>query len=216
MTIHEGQPVVYAGAPLAEAKAVVVLLHGRGGSAEDILSLGRQLHAAVPGLALVAPEAREDSWYPQRFLAPIAQNEPHLSSALSLIAEIVDELLGRAIPRDKIVMGGFSQGACLALEFAVRHAQRLGGVLAFSGALMGPIAGRHELHGSVKGTPFFLGCGDRDHHIPVESVEESAKVIAAVEGAVTKRIYPGMGHEINADELHHAVEMLKSVIRGDR
>lgn len=214
MTIHEGQPVVYAGTALAEAQAVVILLHGRGGTAEDILPLGHQLHKAVPGLALVAPQARDDSWYPQRFLAPIEQNEPHLSSALSLIAEIVDELIGRTIPREKIVIGGFSQGACLSLEFAIRHSQRLGGVLAFSGALMGPITGRHELHGSVHGTPFFLGCGDRDHHIPVESVEASAKVIAGVSGAVTKRIYPGMGHEINADEIHFAVELLKTVIRG--
>jgi predicted esterase len=214
MTIHEGQPVIYAGAALAEAQAVAILLHGRGGTAEDILPLGRQLHAAVPGLALVAPQARDDSWYPQRFFRPIEQNEPHLSSALSLVAEIVDEMIGRKIPRKKIIIAGFSQGACLSLEFAVRHSQRLGGVLAFSGALLGPITSRHELHGSVHGTPFFLGCGDRDHHIPVESVEASAKVIAGVNGAVTKRVYPGMGHEINADEIHFSVELIKTVIRG--
>src|SRR5688572_11892052 len=138
MRIHEGQPVLYDGASLADASAVALLLHGRGGSGEDMLALGRKFLPSEPSVAFVAPQAAGGTWYPQRFFAPLPQNEPYLTSAIGVIAEVIEELLARGISREHIVLVGFSQGACLGLEFVARHPHRYGGIAGLSGALIGP------------------------------------------------------------------------------
>jgi len=189
------------GAPLGEAHAVIILLHGRGGSGEDMIGLGRRLAPGRPKVALLAPQASGGTWYPQRFLAPLAQNEPYLASAIGVIAQALDGLVARKIARERIVLAGFSQGACLALEFAARQPHRYGAVAGFSGALIGPPGLPRALAGSLAGTPVFLGCGDRDAHIPVESVRESAAVFRRAHADVIERIYPGMPHTVNEDEI---------------
>jgi predicted esterase len=201
MKIHEGQPVLSDGAPLAEARAVVILLHGRGGSGEDMIGLGLRLAAGRPDVALLAPQALGGTWYPQRFLAPLAQNEPFLSSALGVVASTVDGLVARKFTRERILLAGFSQGACLALEFAARHPQRYGGVAGLSGALIGPPGPPRVLADSLQDTPIFLGCSDTDFHIPVESVHASAAAFRQAHADVTERIYPRMAHTVNEDEI---------------
>jgi phospholipase/carboxylesterase len=179
-----------------------VMVHGRGGSAEDMLGLGREL--GRPELAYVAPQASPalgNAWYPYSFMAPMAQNEPGLSSALEVLGDLVAHLETGGIPAERIVLLGFSQGACLSLEFAARNARRYGGVVALSGGLIGPPGTPRDYIGSLAGTPVFLGCSDRDPHIPRERVEESARVFEAMGAAVTERIYPAMGHTVNEDEL---------------
>jgi len=203
MTIHRGQPVLAAGRPPAEADAAMVVLHGRGGSAEDILSLAAELNR--PELAYVAPQAAGHTWYPYSFLAPLEQNEPGLSSALELLGDLVAHLEQGGIPAERIFLLGFSQGACLSLEFAARNAKRYGGVVALSGGLIGPPGTPRDYPGAnpgaFAGTPVFLGCSDRDPHIPKDRVDESARVFERMGAAVTERIYPAMGHTVNEDEL---------------
>ncbi len=189
------------GAPLANAAAVMILLHGRGGSGAEMIGLGRQLSMGRPDLALLAPQALGETWYPQRFLAPLAQNEPFLTSAIGVVAEVVEELIARSITRERVLLVGFSQGACLALEFAARHPRRYGAVVGLSGALIGPPGLKRTVAGSLLGTPVFLGCGDRDSHIPVECVRESAAVFRSMQADVMERIYPNMPHTINDDEI---------------
>lgn len=189
------------GAPLGEAAAALILLHGRGGSADDMIELGRLLAPADPKVAILAPQAAGGTWYPQRFLAPLQQNEPYLSSALGVVAGIIAQLSSLGIPSRRVVLGGFSQGACLALEFAVRHPQRYGGVAGLSGAVIGPPGLARELAGSFGGTPVFLGCGDRDPHIPAASVQESATIFRRLEADVVERIYPGLPHTVSDDEI---------------
>jgi predicted esterase len=198
---HKGQTVLRGGTPLAKARSALILIHGRGASAEDIYSLGEEVSEGVPGVALVAPQAAGNAWYPQRFLVPLAQNEPYLSSALGVVAGLVDEIARAGVPAERIVLAGFSQGACLSLEFAARHPRRYGGVAGLSGALIGPPGGSRAPVGSLAGTPVYLGCSDRDAHIPLESVEESAFFLAKMGARVTKSIFAGMGHTVNAEEL---------------
>lgn len=166
-----------------------------------MIGLGHRLAAGRPNVALLAPEAAGGTWYPQRFLAPLAQNEPYLASALGVVAQTLDNLVARKIARERIVLAGFSQGACLALEFAARHPRRYGAVAGFSGALIGPPGLPRVLAGSLAGTPVFLGCGDRDAHIPLESVQASAAVFRGAHADVIERIYPGMPHTVNEDEI---------------
>ena len=208
MKIHEGQPVLHDGAPLAGAEIAIILLHGRGSSAEDILGLGRALAAGRAKVALLAPQAAGGTWYPRRFLEPLAQNEPYLTSALGVVAGTIDELLAGRITRHRILLVGFSQGACLALEFAVRHPQRYGAVVGLSGAVIGPPGTKRELTGSLRGTPVFLGCGDTDPHIPVTSVQESAAIFQKMEAEVVARIYPQMPHTINDDEISIVADLV--------
>jgi predicted esterase len=211
--LHDPTRVLTAGTPLAKARAAVILLHGRGGSADDIGSLAQVL--AVDRLAFLVPEATGHTWYPQRFLAPLAANEPWLGSALGVVATLVGQATAAGIPTSRVVVAGFSQGACLALEFVARHPARYGAAIAFSGGLMGPPdeprppapAGR-----GLDGTPVFLGCGDRDGHIPVASVEASAATLKALGGVVDLRLYPGMGHTINEDELGAARALLAGLV----
>src|SRR5713101_7720337 len=184
---HQGQPVLTAGEPLDKAKATMIMVHGRGASAEDILSLTTELNQ--PGFAYLAPEAAGDTWYPNSFLAPIASNEPGLSSGLAVIASLLDQASEAGIPAERVVILGFSQGACLSLEFVARHARRYGGVIALSGGLIGPEGTPRDYAGSLAGTPVFLGCSDIDPHIPKERVLHSARVLQALGGQVTAKLY---------------------------
>jgi predicted esterase len=168
----------------------------------------------LPGVALLAPQAAGNAWYPQRFLAPIAQNEPYLGSALAVISGLVDEIASAGVAVERIVLIGFSQGACLALEFAARNPRRYGGVAGLSGALIGPPGTPHESKSSLSGTPVYLGCSDRDAHIPLASVEESAVVLARLGASVKKSIFPGMGHTVNAEELAAVQDLVRGIAKG--
>jgi predicted esterase len=207
---HLNQPVFGAGASLAEAKAAMIMIHGRGATAQDILSLAGEL--AIPEFTYLAPQAYGNTWYPQRFMQPLASNEPWLSSALDTIGALQDTLIQQGIPRERIMLLGFSQGACLALEYAARHATRYGGVVALSGSLIGPDDMLRNDQGSLAGTPVFLGCSDVDFHIPLHRVQASTAVMRTLGGTVTERIYEGMDHTVNADELTFVREMMASVI----
>jgi len=210
MNPHARQPVVAAGAPIAGAKGVVIMVHGRGAGPENILDLVPVFDR--PALAYLAPAAANSTWYPFSFMSETTKNEPFLSSALQRLADLVAEIESHGHPRERIVLLGFSQGACLASEFAVRHASRFGGVIAFSGGLIGPPGTTWERGGSFAGTPVFLGCSDVDAHVPKTRVDESAAVFSRLHATVTERIYPGMGHTINDDEIAHAQKILDSVI----
>jgi predicted esterase len=203
---HAGQPVLAAGRPAGEAAAAVVLVHGRGASAESMFDLASAL--ARPDLAYLAPQAAGYAWYPQSFMAPLAANEPGISSGLALLGEVVERLAGAGLPPERTVLLGFSQGACLALEFAARNARRYGAVIGFSGGLLGPPGTPRDYPGSLAGTPVFLGCSDRDPHIPRPRVDEAAAVLEALGGAVTERIYPNLAHTVAADEIDFARGLL--------
>jgi len=184
----------------------MILVHGRGGSAEDMLGLAAELRR--PELAYLAPQAAGHTWYPFSFLAPLEQNEPGLSSGLEVLGDLVAHVKQAGIPAERIVLLGFSQGACLSLEFAARNARRWGGVVALSGGLIGPPGTPRDYAGSFNGTSVFLGCSDRDPHIPKERVDESALVFERMGAAVTERIYPGLGHSVNEDELDFVRELV--------
>lgn len=207
--IHETQPVAYAGANLIDAEAALVMIHGRGGDATGILPLAN--HFEAQGFALAAPSARGNTWYPERFIAPRAANEPYLSSALNAVGQLVASLKEAGIPSQKIVLLGFSQGACLAVEYAARNPQRYGGVVVLSGGLIGAEGELTGYEGSLEGTPVFLGCSDVDFHIPVQRVHESETVLKGLGAVVDKRIYPGMGHTINDDEVATVRDLLASL-----
>lgn len=213
---HQGQPVGRAGVTPKEADAAVILIHGRGASAGSMLDFAREFEGSerAPNdadgtprrIVYVAPQAAGHTWYPYSFLAPIEQNEPGLSSGLAVIGHIVEALAQDGIPADRMVLLGFSQGACLAGEFAARNARRYGGVVMLSGGLIGqggeapfdyaPTSGQ-----PLDGTPVFLGCSDIDAHIPLERVQASTRVFTELGANVTERIYPGMGHTVNMDEI---------------
>jgi predicted esterase len=214
MNPHKGQAVLRGGTPLPRARAALVLIHGRGASAEDIYSLGEEVAEGIPGVALLAPQAAGNAWYPQRFLAPLAQNEPYLGSALGVVAGLVDEIARAGVAAERVVLIGFSQGACLSLEFAARNPRRYGGVAGLSGALIGPPGSPHAAGGSLAGTPVYLGCSDRDAHIPLASVEESAVVLEKLGARVTKSIFAGMGHTVNAEELAAVRGIVSGVAAG--
>jgi len=211
MKIHEEQPMLHDGAPLADAEVAIILLHGRGSSGEDMLGLGRALAADRANVALLAPQAAGGTWYPRRFLEPLPQNEPYLTSALGVVAGTIDGLLAGRIARERIVLVGFSQGACLALEFAARHPHRYGGVVGLSGAVIGPPGTPRALNGSLGGTPVFLGCGDMDPHIPVASVHESAAIFRKLKAEVVERIYPQMAHRVNDDEISAVTDLVAHI-----
>jgi len=209
MDIHQGQPLLTKGAPLNEAKAALIMVHGRGGGAASITPLIS--HLETEGFAYFVPQAAGATWYPQRFLAPRAQNEPYLSSALAVIDDLVKQAEAAHLPPEKIVLLGFSQGACRALEYAARHPRRYGGVIGFSGALIGAEAELSGYPDSLEGTPVFLGCSDVDDHIPLERIKGTTAILQALGAQVTERIYPHMGHTVNMDEITFARHLLTRV-----
>jgi predicted esterase len=192
----------------------MVLVHGRGGSAEGILSLVEELWH--PAFAYLAPQAAGNSWYPFSFLAPLAENEPQLSAALGTIGEILEHVAGSGVPPERTILLGFSQGACLALEFAARNAQRYGGVVGLSGGLIGPEGTSRAYPGSMAGTPVFLGCSDVDPHIPAARVVESAEVMERLGAEATYRLYANLGHTVNRDELRFVQSMMNGLGRAGR
>jgi phospholipase/carboxylesterase len=198
---HHGQPIVVAGAPVANARAVGVLLHGRGATALSILDLGDAINR--PDVAWLAPQARGNTWYPNRFVAPIESNEPWLSSALAAVGDVVAQVEEAGAPRSRIVLIGFSQGACLALEALIRRPGIAGGVAGLSGGLIGPPGTVWPDAGRLDGVPVFLGCSDVDFHIPKERVLETADIFRARGAEVTAILYPGMDHTVNDDEIAH-------------
>lgn len=206
---HQSTPLATAGRQVGHASAAVVMVHGRGATAESILELRHEL--GRPDLAYVAPQAAGYTWYPYSFMAPMERNEPGLSSGLARLGEVVAELEAEGIPAERIVLLGFSQGACLSLEFAARNPRRYGGIIGLSGGLIGPPGTPRDYAGSFAGTPVFLGCSDRDPHIPRERVDESAKVLRGMGAEVTERIYPNMGHTVNQDELEHVRAVLAQI-----
>ena len=208
---HKGQPILSAGEPLESAKAAMILIHGRGATAESILSLVPEIDQ--PGFAYLAPQAASYTWYPNSFLMPIQSNEPGLSSALAVIEDILAHVNAAGIPSEKVMLLGFSQGGCLASEFIARHAQRYGGLAVLSGGLIGPNGTPRDYPGSLDGTPIFLGCSDVDPHIPKERVLESADVFRKLGGEVTVRLYPNMGHTVNEDEINSVREMMASLVK---
>ncbi len=208
---HQGQLVLFSGEPLKTARAAMILVHGRGASAEDILGLAREFPA--PGLAYLAPQAAGHEWYPYSFMAPLESNEPGLSSGLAVIASLLSQIAEAGIPAERTILLGFSQGACLSLEFAARNTQRYGGVVGLSGGLIGPSGTPRDYPGSLENTPVFLGCSDKDFHIPKARVELSAQVLQHLGGDVTMRLYPNMGHTINRDEVRVVHEIVKALQR---
>jgi predicted esterase len=206
--VHAHEPLLHAGPAVSDARLVAILLHGRGATAEDILGLSVEFTA--PDVAYLAPQAAEHTWYPYSFLAPIEQNEPNLSSALRLIDRLLHDLQQQNVPPERVVLLGFSQGACLTLEFAARHARRYAAVVALSGGLIGPSETPRNYPGSFGATPVFIGCSDVDAHVPVERVHESAEVFRRMGATVDERVYPGMGHTVNTDEIG-AVDALLSI-----
>jgi predicted esterase len=210
--LHAGQPVHQAGAPLQTARAAVVMLHGRGATAASILALAIELR--LDRVGYLAPQADGNTWYPLSFLAPIERNEPWLSSALAAVGTTLTRAAAADIPLERIVLLGFSQGACLAAEFAARNARRYGGLAVLSGGLIGPALRAEAYTGDFSGMPAFLGCSDVDSHIPAERVRESGDLLQRLGANVTLRLYPGMGHMVNHDELERVRAMITAARDG--
>jgi phospholipase/carboxylesterase len=193
--IHEDMPVDRRGPEPADARAVCVLLHGRGRDTADVLSLAERI--GDPDVAFLAPAARDNTWYPQSFLAPLQHNQPHLDSALATVDALLDTLGDPA----RVVLGGFSQGACLAAEYALRHPRRYGGLLLYTGGAIGPPGAAWPDRGSFAGTPAYLGTADPDDWVPVERVRETAALLKAQDAQVTLQVFPGMDHLVNDEEI---------------
>jgi phospholipase/carboxylesterase len=208
--IHQGQPLSTAGKPLSEAKAAMILVHGRGGGVESILPLTN--HFEAEGFAYLAPAAKDGTWYPNRFLAPRKSNEPFLSSALETVTELLKQVKEAGIPPEKTILLGFSQGACLALEVAARNPQHYGAVVALSGGLIGADDELNGYIGSFKGSPIFIGCSDIDTHIPVDRIHQSVEILQSLGAEVEARIYKGMGHTVNQDEIDAVNALMKKLV----
>ncbi len=207
---HGDQPVRAAGAPLSEARAAIVMVHGRGATADSILTLAPAI--GVDRVACLAPQASGGAWYPFGFMSPIERNEPGITSGMLAIARVLDTIGAAGIPASRTILLGFSQGACLASEFAARHAKRYGGIAALSGGLIGPDGTPRDYAGSLDDTPVFFGCSDVDGHIPATRVRDSADVMRQLGGTVDMRLYPGMGHLVNDDELSVLRDMVSAVL----
>jgi predicted esterase len=210
MPPHTGQPVASAGLPLGKSHAVMIMVHGRNAAPRNILELTGAFDR--PGFTYLAPAAAGNTWYPHSFLAEKDSNEPGLSSGLRVLEKLVEEVVAKGIRREHVVLLGFSQGACLTAEFAARNAARYGGVIVYSGGLIGPPGTTWDLPGSFDGAPVFLGCSDVDGHVPRWRVEESAGVFRRMGAEVTERIYPGMGHLVNDDEIRFTRELIDGIL----
>ena len=215
---HRDQPLRTAGADLADARYAIVLAHGRGGSADDMLALGRELAggAGAASTALLAPQAAGHTWYPESFLAPIARNEPWLSSALHRLERLLEEVRAAGLATEAVTIAGFSQGACLATEFVARHPARYRALLSFTGGLIGPPLMHFTQAGDLAGTPVYLSAGDRDPHIPWRRVEATREVLERMGARVTLRRWPGRPHTILREEIDEASALLTSAsaLRG--
>lgn len=207
MNMHLQQPVLRGGAPLESAAAAMVLLHGRGANAADILALAGEFD--LPGVAFLAPEAARAQWYPNRFIAPVATNEPWLSHALEAVHAVLGTVEAAGVPARRSFLLGFSQGACLALEFAARNPRRYGGVIGLSGALIENGDRPRDYAPGLDGVPVFLGCSDVDFHIPLARVQRSAAVLESLGADVDSRIYPGLGHTVNLDEIEAVTALVR-------
>jgi phospholipase/carboxylesterase len=194
--------IVTGGKKLSEAKKALIMMHGRGADANDILGLSQYL--SVTDFALLAPEATNNTWYPQSFLAPKSLNEPWLSSAIDLIDEAVKDIVAGGIPKSSIYFLGFSQGACLTLEYVTRNATKYGGIIAFTGGLIGDKIDRNVYKGDFENTPVFIGTSNPDPHVPVERVYASANILSEMGASLTNKVYENMGHTINNDEILQA------------
>ncbi len=208
--MHRGQPVLTAGVPLAEAQAAMIMVHGRGASAHDILLLAQEWQA--DGVAYLAPQAADNTWYPNRFIAPVATNEPWLSSALASLSDALQAVANTGIAANRTVLLGFSQGGCLALEYAARNPQRYGAVVGLSSGLIENGDKPRSYSGTLAGTPVFLGCSDVDFHIALERVERTAEVLSHLGGEVDKRIYRNMGHTVIHDEIEAVQHILDRLL----
>ena len=209
---HAGQPIFASGEGLEHARAAFLLVHGRGASAYDILGLAAELE--MPGFAYLAPQAAGNTWYPNRFFVQTASNQPWLDSALAAVERTLERITTSGIPPDQVILMGFSQGACLALEYAARNARRYAGVVGLSGGLIGADGEARNDRGNLMGTPVFLGCSDIDPHIPLERVYHTERVLQALGGSVETRIFPGMGHSVNPDELSAVKRIMTNLIEG--
>jgi len=203
---HQDQQRLTAGTPLSEASAAAVLVHGRGATARSIVQMAAEFQRE--GLALLAPQAARNTWYPNSFLAPVEQNEPGRTSGLQAVDDAVTEATQAGIPADRVLVLGFSQGACLASEFVARNPRRYGGLVALSGGLIGESIDEDEYEGDLESTPVFVGCSDVDPHIPIERVYETTRVFERLNGDVEERIYEGMGHGVNQDELDYVSSLV--------
>ena len=204
---HQATHVLEAGEPLGTARAAMILAHGRGATAADIMTVAAEL--AMPGFAYLAPQAAGNAWYPNPFIAPIESNEPYLSSALGVLETLL-ERVEASVPASHVVLLGFSQGACLTLEFAARHARRLGAVVGLSGGLVGPDGTTRNYPGDFESTPVFLGCSDVDPHIPKERVLQTGDVFKKMGADVTLRLYPGMPHTVSSEEIEEVRKILEA------
>jgi phospholipase/carboxylesterase len=207
---HQGQQLVTAGTPLDEADAAMVLVHGRGATARSIVQMGQEVHRE--GVALLAPQAARNTWYPNSFLAPVERNEPGRSSGLRAVDDAVERAAEAGIDRERVLLLGFSQGACLASEYVARNPRRYGGLVALSGGLIGETVDPTSYEGDVEETPVFLGCSDVDPHIPLERVKETSEAFELLHGDVDERIYEGMGHGVNEDELEAVADLVAGLV----
>ncbi len=212
INLHLKQPVISAGAAIKDAQQVMILLHGRGASAESILTLAAELDA--PNVHFLAPQAFQNRWYPQSFLAPIETNEPDLSYALERVDTLVSNLLSSGKSPDQIILAGFSQGACLAAEYVIRNPRRYAGLIVLSGGWIGPQTMQRSVEADLDGMPVFIGCSDIDQHIPLSRVEETASLFTSMNANVDLQIYPGMGHTVNADEISRINNLLKQTVKA--
>ncbi len=207
---HQDQPLVTGGTGLEDANAAAILVHGRGATARSILQMGNEFHQ--PGLALLAPQAAGNTWYPNPFTAPVESNEPGRSSGLAAIEDALDQIQDAEIPTNRVLVLGFSQGACLASEFVVRNPTQYGGLAALSGGLIGETIETEAYEGDLAETPAFLGCSNRDPHIPAQRVHETATVLKQLNADVETRLYQDMGHGVNEDELQYVSEMVRELL----
>ncbi len=210
MKPHFGQPIVHQGEPIENVKHVMIMVHGRGALPQSILALTKEF--SFHQISYLAPAAAERTWYPYSFLAPIQQNEPGISSGIFTLSSLVNQIIEKGILKEHIFLLGFSQGACLASEFLARNADQYGGLFVLSGGLIGPKGTPRDYSGNLKETPIFLGCSDVDAHVPKWRVDESAEIFEQMGAKVEKRIYPGMPHTINKDEIHLINELISKKI----
>ncbi|HAT45274.1 MAG TPA: phospholipase [Ktedonobacter sp.] len=206
---HEGQPLVVRGRSLEESHAVAIMMHGRGRTTDDILELANRIGNSA--FTYLAPTAKDNTWYPYGFMEAIEKNEPFLSSALAIYDALIGQLLEKGFSKQQIILLGFSQGACLTAEYAVRHADRYGGIVLFTGGLIGPPGTSWHYPGSFQGTPIFLGTSDIDGFVPRERVQESAAIFEQMRAQVIERVYPGMDHIVNDDEIAIAQAIMQAV-----